>query len=116
MRREAQEPTIDVGLERLLDAERSVERRIEEARRAAAARVAAARDDATRVAGEAGERLEAAVREEEKIDRERHAEEARRISTETQARVGALARVSDEALDRLARKLVARVVDAGGRR
>lgn len=107
-------PRIDERLERLLEVERHIERRIQAAEGAARERAARAREAAARVDEERSAHLEREAARQEREELERHADELSRIAGEARARVAALEAVTEETVDALARRALARAIGDGG--
>lgn len=106
-------PRVDATLGRLFDVERQIEDRLREAEREAAHRIEDARASSEQSVAESRSVLEAALREAEKEDLDRHAEALRRIERERQARLRALSSVPDAEVERLAREALTIVLEGG---
>ncbi len=104
----------DETLARLLQVERQLEVRVQEAEKLAAAQIEAAREAARRTARDRGADVEAAARSEERADLERQAEDLRRIAADGLACVSRLSAVTESVVDRLARRAVASVLARQG--
>jgi hypothetical protein len=104
-------PHTDERLSRLLDVEHRIEARIRQAEAVAQARVAAAREASRRAGHERSADFDAAARAEAAADLERHAAALRAIQQESAASTERLASVTGDALERLARRAVAIVLD-----
>jgi len=104
----------DETLARLLQVERALELRVQEAEKAAEAQIAAAREAARRADSDRGADVEAAARSEEEADLEHQAEQLRRIAADGNARVGRLSAVPESVVDRLARRAVALLLQREG--
>jgi hypothetical protein len=106
-------PRIDERLERLLEVERQIERRIRAAEAAGRERVARAREVFERSDGHRAAALEKQAKEQERADLEAHAATLANIAAEADVRTRALDAVPDETVDRLARRALA--IAIGGR-
>lgn len=107
-------PPLDERLARLLEVERRIEARLREAEEGARRRVDEARAASGRAAEQAQSEIDAAARDEEQADLERHAAELLRVETESAARVRALSALPEAVVEGLARDVVAAVVAGGG--
>jgi len=107
---------VDPSLARLFDVERRIEERLREAERDAARRIEEARTASQQSQTDARAALDAALREAETADLDRHAEALRRIESDRQSRVATLSGTSEAAVERIAREVLAIVVGDDGRR
>lgn len=104
---------IDERLQSLLATEQRLEARLREAEVAAAARLQAARHALTNAEHEALSSLDELLREEERVDQAAHEAALRSIEEERAAALEQLTRVDDAALERLAKKVLARITEGG---
>jgi len=109
-------PQVDASLARLFDVERRIEERLREAERDAARRIEEARASSQQSLTDTRAALDAALREAERADLDRHAEALRRIESDRQSRLGALSGMSEAAVERIAREVLAIVLGDDGRR
>jgi len=109
-------PHVDPSLARLFDVERRIEERLREAEREAARRIEEARTSSQQSLAGARAALDAALREAERADLDRHAEALGRIEADRRSRVVALSGMSEAAVERIAREVLAIVLGDDGRR
>jgi len=107
----AKEP-VDERLESLLANEQRLEARVRDAERAARERVAAARKAAEENERERLSQVDSAARREEESERERTRREIERIEREAADEIARLAAQDDATVERLARRLYARIAGA----
>jgi len=103
----------DERLTRLVEIERRLEARVQQAEVSALARVEAARDEVRATAGCGLTDVEATGRDEEAIELALHASTVERIAAEAASHAARLSAVPDAELERLALRAVSLVLDAG---
>lgn len=105
---------IDDRLRALLAVEQRLQQQVADARETARRRVADARAASARLLGEVDATAAVADEEEARRDRDAHERAVRALEERHQAVQAALASVSDQAVDRLARRVLARLLGANG--
>lgn len=106
---------IDERLASLLETEQRLEARLREAEVAAAARLKTAREALLHAEEEALAALDEQVAKEEQEDAAAHEAALRAIEAERNAALTRLGSVTDDEIDRLARKVLARIIAHDGK-
>ncbi len=103
----------DASLTRLLGVERRLEEQVRDAERAAAARVKAARGELERAQADAAGAVELEVAKEEAAAAAAHEAALRAVEAERVAEHGRLEKVTATEIDRLARRVLERLIGEG---
>lgn len=112
MTHDADPGRIDDRLSRLLGVEERLEARVQEAERASRQAVAAAREQLAEAREKERAGFEATAQAEERADREAHHLELEAIARANAAELEALRSVSEDVVERLARRAVAEAIDS----